>query len=482
MTATATAGRTPRRRLAAWLHRHAGVRLARCCRRRCSGWSSPTSARWPPCSSRHCGRTTPSPATWSTSSTWATSGPSSPDVYRDVALRSVGVAAAVTVIDAVIALPMAFFMAKVASPRAQHWLVIAILTPLWASYLVKAYAWRVMLANGGRRLASAGRARAGTADRHDPRPVLPVAAVHDPADLRRAGPAAGLAAGGVRRPRRARPRGRSGPVVLPMIFPAVIAGLDLHVLAVAGRLHHRADRRRQVAAHRQPRLRQHRRGQQPAVRRRAGHRSRWSSWWSTCRRSAAPAPWRSCEPLPVRPARSLRRGDGCLGLGRHLRAAGHRAAQLVQRRPHVRLAAARPHRPSGGSRGLGQRGRATRCGRRSRPGWARPRSRWCSARWWRSRCQRYRFFGRNAVSLLVVLPIALPGIVTGIALDTAFRSVVEPLGVEQGTVLGDRRARDVLRGGGLQQRARPAAAASAATSRRRRADLGAGHVPDVPAT
>jgi putative spermidine/putrescine transport system permease protein len=46
--------------------------------------------------------------------------------------------------------------------------------------------------------------------------------------------------------------------------------------------------------------------------------------------------------------------------------------------------------------------------------------------------QRHRFFGRNAVSLLVVLPIALPGIVTGIALDTAFRSVVEPLGVGKG--------------------------------------------------
>jgi ABC-type spermidine/putrescine transport system permease subunit I len=70
-------------------------------------------------------------------------------VYRTVALRSVGVAAAVTVIDALIAFPMALFMAKVASPRARHWLVIAILTPLWASYLVKAYAWRVMLANGG---------------------------------------------------------------------------------------------------------------------------------------------------------------------------------------------------------------------------------------------------------------------------------------------------------------------------------------------
>ncbi len=66
-----------------------------------------------------------------------------------MAIRSVGVAAAVTVIDALIALPMAFFMAKVASPRFRHWLVIAILTPLWASYLVKTYSWRVMLGNGG---------------------------------------------------------------------------------------------------------------------------------------------------------------------------------------------------------------------------------------------------------------------------------------------------------------------------------------------
>ncbi|GGN06325.1 putative spermidine/putrescine transport system permease protein [Actinoplanes campanulatus] len=71
------------------------------------------------------------------------------EVYRNVALRSVGVAAAVTVICVVVAVPMAFFMAKVASARSRHWLVIAILTPLWASYLVKAYAWRILLANNG---------------------------------------------------------------------------------------------------------------------------------------------------------------------------------------------------------------------------------------------------------------------------------------------------------------------------------------------
>ncbi|WP_240670310.1 ABC transporter permease [Actinoplanes solisilvae] len=71
------------------------------------------------------------------------------EVYRNVTLRSLGVAVAVTVICVVLALPMAFYMAKVARPRARHWLVIAILTPLWASYLVKAYAWRVLLANDG---------------------------------------------------------------------------------------------------------------------------------------------------------------------------------------------------------------------------------------------------------------------------------------------------------------------------------------------
>jgi putative spermidine/putrescine transport system permease protein len=46
--------------------------------------------------------------------------------------------------------------------------------------------------------------------------------------------------------------------------------------------------------------------------------------------------------------------------------------------------------------------------------------------------QRYTFFGRQAISFVVVLPIALPGIVTGIALNTAFRTVLEPLGVGLG--------------------------------------------------
>jgi putative spermidine/putrescine transport system permease protein len=71
------------------------------------------------------------------------------DVYRTITVRTLLIAVAVTVIDALLAFPIALYMAKVASPRLQRALVIAVLTPLWASYLVKAYAWRGMFATGG---------------------------------------------------------------------------------------------------------------------------------------------------------------------------------------------------------------------------------------------------------------------------------------------------------------------------------------------
>jgi putative spermidine/putrescine transport system permease protein len=66
-------------------------------------------------------------------------------VYREIVLRTVGVAAAVTVTDAILAFPIAFFMAKVAAPRTRNVLAVAVLMPLWASYLVKVYAWRTIL-------------------------------------------------------------------------------------------------------------------------------------------------------------------------------------------------------------------------------------------------------------------------------------------------------------------------------------------------
>ncbi|MEN8704820.1 MAG: ABC transporter permease [Nocardioides marinisabuli] len=71
------------------------------------------------------------------------------EVYRNVTLRTLGVALAVTVVDVTIALPIAFYMAKVATPRVRNMLVVAVLTPLWASYLVKAFSWRVVLSEGG---------------------------------------------------------------------------------------------------------------------------------------------------------------------------------------------------------------------------------------------------------------------------------------------------------------------------------------------
>lgn len=70
-------------------------------------------------------------------------------LYQTVTLRTIGVALLVTIIDIVVALPIAFFMAKIAGPRMQRLLVIAVLMPLWASYLVKAYAWRSVLSQGG---------------------------------------------------------------------------------------------------------------------------------------------------------------------------------------------------------------------------------------------------------------------------------------------------------------------------------------------
>ncbi|MFD4554521.1 ABC transporter permease [Streptomyces sp. NPDC058469] len=70
-------------------------------------------------------------------------------VYRQVILRSIGVALAVTVLCAVIAFPLAFYTARVAKAKWRPLLVVAILTPLWASYLVKVYAWRLILSQGG---------------------------------------------------------------------------------------------------------------------------------------------------------------------------------------------------------------------------------------------------------------------------------------------------------------------------------------------
>ncbi len=70
-------------------------------------------------------------------------------LYRTVLVRTLGIAVAVTVLDLALALPIAFFMAKVARPGTARLLVVACLMPLWASYLVKVYAWRLMVIDNG---------------------------------------------------------------------------------------------------------------------------------------------------------------------------------------------------------------------------------------------------------------------------------------------------------------------------------------------
>jgi len=69
--------------------------------------------------------------------------------YLTIIARTVIMAAVVTVTDAVLALPFAYYMARVAAPRGRQALFIAVLLPLWASYLARVYAWIVILQKGG---------------------------------------------------------------------------------------------------------------------------------------------------------------------------------------------------------------------------------------------------------------------------------------------------------------------------------------------
>jgi putative spermidine/putrescine transport system permease protein len=73
--------------------------------------------------------------------------PSQP--YLRIAGRTIGIAAAVTVTDAVLALPLGYFMARLAGRRAKGIIFVLVLLPLWSSYLVRIYAWRTLLSHDG---------------------------------------------------------------------------------------------------------------------------------------------------------------------------------------------------------------------------------------------------------------------------------------------------------------------------------------------
>jgi putative spermidine/putrescine transport system permease protein len=70
-------------------------------------------------------------------------------VYRSIAGRTILIAALVTLTDVLLAFPIAFYMAKVATPRVKALLVVAVLLPLWSGYLVKVYTWRTIMSEGG---------------------------------------------------------------------------------------------------------------------------------------------------------------------------------------------------------------------------------------------------------------------------------------------------------------------------------------------
>jgi putative spermidine/putrescine transport system permease protein len=69
--------------------------------------------------------------------------------YRSITLRTVGIAAAVTITDILLALPVAYYAARVSTPRVRTLLLLSIVLPLWSSYLVRLYAWRVILSGNG---------------------------------------------------------------------------------------------------------------------------------------------------------------------------------------------------------------------------------------------------------------------------------------------------------------------------------------------
>jgi putative spermidine/putrescine transport system permease protein len=71
------------------------------------------------------------------------------DVYRTIAIRTVVMATVVTLTGVLVGFPIAFYIARVASARTRGILIVSILLPLWSGYLVKVYAWRLILAQTG---------------------------------------------------------------------------------------------------------------------------------------------------------------------------------------------------------------------------------------------------------------------------------------------------------------------------------------------
>jgi putative spermidine/putrescine transport system permease protein len=68
---------------------------------------------------------------------------------REIFARTAVMAFVVTIASAIISFPLAYYIAKYASPKLKTWLLIAVTIPLWSSYLVRVYAWKLILAQEG---------------------------------------------------------------------------------------------------------------------------------------------------------------------------------------------------------------------------------------------------------------------------------------------------------------------------------------------
>jgi len=71
------------------------------------------------------------------------------DVYRAIAMRTIGLAAAVTIADIVLAFPLAYYAARLATPRRRNAILVAVIVPLWANYLVRVFSWKLILSRTG---------------------------------------------------------------------------------------------------------------------------------------------------------------------------------------------------------------------------------------------------------------------------------------------------------------------------------------------
>jgi len=67
----------------------------------------------------------------------------------EIFARTTVMAITVTIVDALIAFPLSYYIARFASPKLKTWLIIAVTLPLWSSYLVRVYAWKLILAKEG---------------------------------------------------------------------------------------------------------------------------------------------------------------------------------------------------------------------------------------------------------------------------------------------------------------------------------------------